>query len=389
MKKIKNRDEVFDFFEGYAQNSKEQIDSNKTRNPLLKTYVFETFNEDLSALHKKEAAINNILKSSDINLTHIDESLFLITRDSITVGFLEEINSRFSNLYTTIPASESDQLAKHILKSSSLIDSMWISGKLFDELLSQTVEYHYPHRFTKLRFEYDFIYDKKNYIDEIIEHKASSISFVEELENILHKINGVRDYLTLFHAISSMRLPSKSGAGGHDFYFNGKVTNRSTSFYDHRKQIIDTVNKYKNITEFVEKKAWISLEKTPSSIEDSFYTLKACPITIHFNEKIKPEVLEKFVYTVFPKGADPFKIIGEIKVVGKNRYHVYGTDMHLWQNLFIDISCTNMIVYLPYGTCGNTIHRLTTHIQKYIQPNIDVYIGDHSFNEIVSEAHNE
>lgn len=383
--KLKNREEAFSFFESYSQNSKEQIDERKTRNPLLKSYVFETFNEGLEGKLKESLEIPNLFKQKDLTIKQIDEKFFIIKKHSNFIGCIEQINNRFSVFYTNIPANTSDNLIKNYIKDSTILDSMWISGKMYDQLLKHISDIHHPHRFTKLKFEYDLKFDKKIHNDEILEHKASTISFVEDLVDIIPKIEGVRQYLPLFHAMSSLRLPSKLGAGGHDFYHNGKVTNRSTSFYDHRLQIKDLVSNYQFITEYIENKAWVGLEKIPSKIESSVATFNACPITIIFNEPISTDVLNSFVHTTFSKGTEPFKIIGDIYEAGKNRFHIYGTDMHLWQNIFLDLSTSSFNLYLPYGTCGNTIHRFITHIQKYLQPNLQVYIGDKLYDEIIYE----
>ena len=37
---------------------------------------------------------------------------------------------------------------------------------------------------------------------------------------------------------------------------------------------------------------------------------------------------------------------------------------------------SRFIAVLPQGTCGNTIHRLVTNIQKMLEPDIEVYVGD-------------
>ncbi|MDA6106709.1 hypothetical protein OSJ96_25370, partial [Escherichia coli] len=84
------------------------------------------------------------------------------------------------------------------------------------------------------------------------------------------------------------------------------------------------------------------------------------------------------VYT-FPKGREPFKIYGEIKRVSEERVHIYGVDLHLWQNVVLDLSTEEFILFLPKGTCGNTIHRLVTNIQRFLDPQIDVFIGDYPY----------
>lgn len=121
----------------------------------------------------------------------------------------------------------------------------------------------------------------------------------------------------------------------------------------------------------------------------SFESYKAAPVTITFDTEISSETLENFVKTVFTRGIEPFKIVGDSIEIEKNRFHIYGTDLHLWQNIFLDLSTTHFTLYLPKGTCGNTVHRLVTNIQKYLVPNFNVLIGDKPYKKIISNSMEE
>jgi len=44
---------------------------------------------------------------------------------------------------------------------------------------------------------------------------------------------------------------------------------------------------------------------------------------------------------------------------------------------------SRFIAVLPQGTCGNTIHRLVTNIQKMLEPDIEVYVGDVLYQDII------
>jgi hypothetical protein len=47
-----------------------------------------------------------------------------------------------------------------------------------------------------------------------------------------------------------------------------------------------------------------------------------------------------------------------------------------------------LIAIIPRGTCGNTVHRLVTNIQRYIDPAAQVSVGDSKYEEIVDQSSN-
>ncbi|MFE8702887.1 hypothetical protein ACFYKX_19970 [Cytobacillus sp. FJAT-54145] len=386
----KSREDIFNYLEEYSQSTKEQIDNYKMKNTLLKSYVFETFDQSMfesSNVITESMDVQNLFGDTKHSLQQIDEELFILNENDKLIGFIEQINSRFCTLYTTESSKYSDHLATTYVKKSSILDSLWISGKMYDNFLEEITSIHHPERFTKMKFEFNGMFEKNFQIkDEIIEHKVSSVSLVEELGGIVDKLNGVRKYFASFHSVGSLRFPSHVGKGGHDVYQNGKFTNRSDSFSDHRMQLKRIVAIYQNMTERLEQKTWIEVENIKGkdlSLNNSF---KASPVTIRFSKPLNSFVFNNFIEYTFPKGREPFKIYGEIKRVSEERVHIYGVDLHLWQNVILDLSTEEFILFLPKGTCGNTIHRLVTNIQRFLDPQIDVFIGDYPYEGILNQV---
>lgn len=388
--KWKSREDIFNYLEEYSQNTKEQIDNYKMKNTLLKSYVFETFDQSLfesSNVLTESLDIKNLFSDAQHTLQQIDEELFVLNENDKLVGFIEQINTRFCTFYTNESSKYSDHLARTYVKKSSILDSLWISGKMYDNFLKEITSIHHPERFTKMKFEFNAMFEKNYQIkDEIVEHKVSSVSLVEELGGIVDKLNGVRKYFSSFHSIGSLRFPSHVGKGGHDVYQNGKFTNRSDSFTDHRMQLKQIVAIYQNMTEKLEKKTWIEVEEVKGNDVSINKSFKASPVTIRFSKPLSNFVFNNFVEYTFPKGREPFKIYGEIKRLSEERVHIYGVDLHLWQNVILDLSTEEFILFLPKGTCGNTIHRLVTNIQRYLDPQISVFIGDYPYEGILNEV---
>lgn len=389
-KNWKSSDQVFEFLEAHSRNSKNQLNDHQLKNNLVKSYVFETFDKEQQAQNKLinlSPTINDLFQNKATTVKQIDDNFFELMSHHQTIGFIEQLNDRFSTLYTTESSKSSDQITQMFLKESPILDSLWISGLMFDEFLKNIMENHNPLRYTKMKFEFSGIFEQSTFIDDLdlkLEQRTSSVSLVEELSGITQKLDGVRNFFPSFHSIGSLRFPSEVGKGGHDVYQNGKFTNRSDSFTDHRLQLKQIVSSYESITKKIEQKTWIETETINSKSSLTSSQFKASPITIQFEKPLKITTFNNFVESTFPKGKSPFKIFGEIQRISPTRVHIYGVDLHLWHNVFLDLSPEQFILFLPRETCGNTVHRLITNIQKFLEPELIVHIGDNLYSQIIS-----
>jgi len=52
----------------------------------------------------------------------------------------------------------------------------------------------------------------------------------------------------------------------------------------------------------------------------------------------------------------------------------------------MEATSRQLLGVLPSGTCGNTIHRLVTNVQRYLNPNIDVWLGSKLYTETVADS---
>ena len=77
------------------------------------------------------------------------------------------------------------------------------------------------------------------------------------------------------------------------------------------------------------------------------------------------------------------RLWGDPVRLGPTKVHVYGADRHLWQPINLEITAKRLIAILPKGTCGNTFHRLVTNVQTYVCPEIDVWLGEKPFREVI------
>ena len=72
--------------------------------------------------------------------------------------------------------------------------------------------------------------------------------------------------------------------------------------------------------------------------------------------------------------------------LSEKKVHVYGVDLHLWQRIYLDLTPKRFVVILPRGACGNTVHRLVTNTQRYLDPGVKTFIGDRPYNDLIRDT---
>ena len=201
------------------------------------------------------------------------------------------------------------------------------------------------------------------------------------IRKVLEKLQGT--YAPL-NALYGMRIPSHVARGGHDLYQEGRITNRSDSFEDHRNTVRYLHRLYKSVLDKTERSAWFEFDKKQdaSNLRTSF---KGVPLIIHFDETLPRSTFDRWIDLAFSR-RNAFRLWGDPIRLGPTKVHVYGADRHLWQPINLEITADKLVAILPKGTCGNTFHRLVANVQRYVCPKIDVWLGATRFSDLMSEV---
>ena len=117
-----------------------------------------------------------------------------------------------------------------------------------------------------------------------------------------------------------------------------------------------------------------------------FRKIVGAPVVIRFQEPLKPQVFDFWVQSTFGRQRNRFRLWGHPIRLGPTKVHVYGLDCHLWHPLFLELTARGCTAIIPSGTCGNTVHRLVTNVQRYLDPGAEVYIGDTPYRKMVEES---
>jgi hypothetical protein len=135
-----------------------------------------------------------------------------------------------------------------------------------------------------------------------------------------------------------------------------------------------------------EDKAWYSLEGESVVAPGAFQKLVGAPVSIEFSEPLSKETFDYLIKFTFVRVRNRFGLWGNPIWLGPKKVHVYGIDKHLWQPIFLEITDEHLTAIVPKGTCGNTVHRLVTNIQRYIDPAARVFVGDTKYVDIVKNS---
>lgn len=109
-------------------------------------------------------------------------------------------------------------------------------------------------------------------------------------------------------------------------------------------------------------------------------------ITIRFHEPLSEATFNRFIDLGLQRRTSRFRIGGYLTRRGPTKVHLAAIDRHLWQPFLMEATSKQLLEVLPSGTCGNTIHRLVTNVQRYLNPRIDVWLASKLYAETVADS---
>ncbi|MBM4035506.1 MAG: hypothetical protein FJ291_27505 [Planctomycetes bacterium] len=400
---IHGRHDMVRRFDGYVSDQMEELDERKLKRPLVKTFLLELLNGVRSCT---DAALKDILARRHVSVSQIEEGLFLAADGSgQEMGIVERLRPRILALYSTVKSAPLRTWVTQFVRPSPELDHVWLSGLTFGVLWGIMRRLSRQHRFTRLVFTHESIFDIEGQVPEeqeeeeeaptppadddereIVERRDTRVTLVDRISEIDHRLRNLQELYSPFYAISQLRFPSPVGRGGHDFFDDGQVTNRSESFRDHRSHVLFVVRIYERLLKSTEEQTWYSIRESVSA-PGAFRRIVGAPVVIRFREPLRPEVFDYWVSATFErKRGSKFRLWGQPIRLGPTKVHVYGADRHLWQPLFLEFSAKGCIAIVPNGTCGNTVHRLVTNIQRYLDPGARTFIGDRTYEAVVEQS---
>jgi hypothetical protein len=401
MHTVSSRREMIRFFDGYSLQRKDELEQRKTKRPLVKSYLLEI-------LDGARDGLTGLFGRRGMTLRQTDDDLYQARNEAgELVGFLEALRPRLVALYSTWDSNSLATLTRNLVLRSPEIDHVWLSGLTFNVLWDVVKRLSQPNRFARIVFTHDSVYEVDGVVqpsadtDEesspgeepeasedvqvIAERRAARFQLVDRVRIVSEKLTQLQQTYSPLYAISQLRFPSPVGRGGHDFYDNGKVTNRSESFRDHRSHLLFVLKIYEEMLHRTERQARYGV-KTSTAAPGEFRRIVGAPLVVEFSEPLEAPVFDYWIQSTFSRQRNRFRLWGHPIRLGPTKVHVYGLDRHLWHPLFLEFTARRCLAIIPDRTCGNTIHRLVTNIQRFIDPGAKAYLGDEPYTTLVRDS---
>lgn len=393
--RLQSREEFVDYLEGFAPGTATEIREGKPARKLIKTYMLETASRN----HTTPELVN--LFPKNVQLHRLDDTLYRV-EDTIhngeVVGLLEALDDRHPVIHTTMKADESSKWTRRVVDNNPWLDRLWLSSPILFELWNHVQRTTSPDRYVRLGFDHeahyetldseepyfdsdDTIYEDEDGVQRLTERRKSRVTITEQLLILKKKLGELISLYDPLHSLVQLQVPSGS-RGGHLFYHDGHVTNRSDSFLEHRAALKLVLKLYRNITEHVENQLWVNVTETDT---DAYY-MCGSPVTIQFSNPLTSATFDRFVDLGLRRRTSRFRIGGYITRHGPTKIHMAAIDRHLWQPLLLELTSKQLLVVLPNGTCGNTIHRLVTNVQRTLDPKVNVWLGSELYTSVVAAS---
>ncbi|MFP4512935.1 MAG: hypothetical protein ACLFRV_08335 [Acidimicrobiales bacterium] len=392
---LDTREDYVEYLE--AESAGAEPTGARLRTNLVKSYVIETVREG----NGMPNAAATFAESAGLKLTELDDgAIYTLAAEDGIVAVIEGAETRFPVIHSTRKTQTIDPLVRSTILSSPWLDHVWLPGRFFDALWNWTRDTVDPGRLAKLKFSYTGKYERLGLrgpaddealeLDEeepadddgiISEVRQSQFEVSDRVGVLDERLAEMRELYNPLQSTVQIRIPS-TVRGGHEVYNYGKITNRSVSFSEQQKIVRLVSDLYRRVTEDAEEKLWYSADQEVSGDGAGF---TGRPVYLSFPERLELSTLHWWADRTFEIKRNIFRLGGQPMWSGpdQTRLHVYGVDRHLWQPLSIEVTRDHMLAVLPEGTCGNTINRLVTNVQRYLSPSVRAWVGEFPYEELL------
>ncbi len=343
---------------------------------LVKTYLVEAHDlhksthENILRLIKKVFTKSNLKTSADISCEEGEDYFFivktLIDKEKITI-YIDATDPRFWLLHSMESSINLDKLHERLTSNFHEFDNVWFPSQLLEMIASKG-------HLRGLGLDYD----RRNVPDVDFESQNAPVEFLKmqlwgneagKVLEILRRKEAFPHSTTLSKVkIKYWAHEDKESYAIDDIKFNGKITSRGTSFDTHVSLTTELYRKYKEIVSDIEENYSIFLESTNGKQIFNGY-----PINFYLEQPISD--LVKFCKIIFSCTA-PFKLWGVPISVSEKFIRVTGFDLHIGAPINFEFKRDYIRLYVPRGTCGNSIVRFYTNLQHYYDSQIKVEAGD-------------
>lgn len=347
---------------------------------LLKTYLLEAHSgkaghRDILRVLTSAFSAEILGQNSRSNVHETQEEFFYrITAQWATNTaefFVDASDHRFWILHSTSNSRKADVILHRVIANDSHLDSAWLPMQLLERVTELGI-------FKGLHLDYDH----REVPDVEFEEPDAPVEYLKmqlwgnrarRVLEILRQPNAFANATTLSkvkikHFLD--RAVSEESFSLDEVKWDGKITARGTSFQSHINLVNSIYRSYSDKVRGFEKR--FSLRFSTPANRRRQTIMDGEPLTLTFSRPIAD--LKKFMAALFG-GTEPFRLWGVPVSVGENYWRVTAVDLHVTNRITFEIAPDFMRVYLPQGSCGNTIVRLFTNLQHYYDSQVALTAG--------------
>jgi hypothetical protein len=372
---IESRIDLFEFLQSQMQTAYRELSDQQrleSESTLIKSYIFEVdLPGKLSDTHDKlEAFVKNLVRLADERVTvhpKKEEGFFEIRYKAHETDLLVYLdagtNSRFWECFSVSRSAQLDTWFHKIAMRKPEFDFVW----LWPAFLKQIQRRGAPRGF-------GLDYDRRRFADTGAEETTTYLKMQmwggSETDELYETLSRDRRFASKI-VLSKVRMkesPNDADNGEfaiQDVKFTGKFTTRGSSFETHRRTLNFVREEYaKKVTDIEQRYRlrWKAGQKGAVQMEG---------YAIHFVPDAFEIPVAQFCASLF-SGSMPFRLLGFVEFLSDKSAVVDAVDMHTGGKLSFEIYPDVVTLYLPDGTCGNTVLRLFTNIQHYFDKRFSV-----------------
>lgn len=347
--KIKNRRELFDYFQDHMENTYSSLSEDQElehKQNLLKTFVLES-NIDIDYFKR----VFNIHVLNEID-DHLIE--FKVKNNNLHF-YLDYGEPRFWHLYTLEESGPVKQTIKKFMDTvKNGLDHLWFPID-FQREMSELgifrglgVKYKANEVFTE-----EFIENNLSFGDLSIRTWGPG---TKNLFETLDKSEELKNFLSI--SSIGIKREVENAFVLEDINYNAQFTTRGgSSIQLHLDTLDQVIEKYNSLLRKIEEDYRISYK-----IKENSASIQGSPIVIELGNEI--EDIEQFLERVV-SSKNPFRLWGLRVKLEEDYYKVKGIDLHNGDKITLEVSPNWIRLYLPSNACGNTVLRIFVNIQHY------------------------
>jgi hypothetical protein len=315
----------------------------------VKTYALEV-NGVAGDTDKAVARAREIAGSSGLESAATSDPALLLAWQAELGIVVDVLDPRFWLVHTTAPAGRVQQLLRSVVSRSTDIDWCWFSGSTIRRMQADGE--------TKW-FKSDFRGDEF-LASQPVEARRLKVQLEGDQAQRLYELLAQTPQYRSSTALTAVAVRLGDGDLGwvdEAAYYRGRFVARGESFEVHVGFVSKWVQDYAATVRRIERQHGIAWSGAP---DGGSYSFSGGPITVSLGRPI--EDLDQFAAALF-SCRDPFRLWAVPRSTQQGAVEAEVVDLHVGQQLRMDITRDWIRVYLPENACGNTIMRLVSNLQ--------------------------